>query len=239
MIKTIEKDGKKIVLIGTAHISKKSKEQVKEVIEAEKPEIVAIELDRNRFLGLMNKDKVKPKLSQIFKTKKPFLFLLQFILSKYQKKIASDFNISPGEEMIQAVESAKMVGAKILLADRNINITLERLMKKLTFKDKLKLLFGRMSKEDAKKVNINNLLKGVEESEETSEEVDKVIQLLMEKQKKLKEVLVDERDQYIAYQLQMVEANCIVVVVGAGHVNGIASNLDNKEIDIKKLVSVK
>jgi len=240
MIQKISVNGKNITLIGTAHISHKSKQQVRETILNEKPEIVAIELDRDRFLGMTQKNKREIKFSDIFRSKKPFLFMVQYFLAKSQKKIAKNYNIDAGEEMLEAIKCAKEINAQILLADRDIYITLNKLMKNLTFKDKFKILFpGRKLKKELGNNFINKLLKEVETDKENSEIINKIMDMFTENYPKLKKILIDERDQYIAYQLQNAPGQNIVAVVGAGHTQGIIKNLENKNIDIKTILSSK
>jgi len=243
MIKTIEKNGKKIIIIGTAHISSNSRDQVREIIELEKPDIVGIELDAARFYAMMSGKKSKAKFSDILRARKPFLFLLQYFLSKYQKKIAADFNMEPGEEMKQAAISAKKVGSKVLLADRDVNITLEKLYKALTFKEKIRLLTTgfKMQKELGSDISVKKILKEAES--EDSEFIRKIMDLLEKRHKTLKTVLIDERDEFIAYNIQQVlkdeNVNKIVLVVGAGHLTGIIKNMDKEDIDIKKILSIR
>jgi len=243
MIKTIEKNGKTIIIVGTAHISRNSRDQVKQIIETEKPEIVGIELDANRFYSMMSGNKKKARLSDVLKTKKPFLFLLQFFLSKYQRKIAADFNMEPGEEMKQAAISAKTIGSKILLADRDVNITLEKLYKALTFKEKIRLLTTgfKMQKELGSDISVKKILEEAES--EDSEFIRKIMDLLERRHKTLKTILIDERDEFIAYNIQQIlkdeKINKIVLVVGAGHLSGIIKNIDKEDIDIRKIMCVK
>jgi len=243
MLKIIEKNNKKIIIIGTAHISSKSRDQVKEIIENERPDIVAIELDAARFYSMMSGKKNTAKLSDAFKTRKPFLFLLQYFLSKYQKKIAADFNIEPGEEMKQAAISAKLINAKLLLADRDVTITLEKLYNVLTFKEKLRLLNTgfKMRKELGDDISVQKILSEAEADD--SMFITKIMDILEKRHKKLKQVLIDQRDEFIAYNIQQIlkdeNIKTIVLVVGAGHTNGIIKNLDNENIDLKEILSTK
>ena len=243
MIKSIERNGKTIIIIGTAHISSKSRDTVKEVIERERPDIVGIELDAPRFYGMMSGNKRKSKFSDVFKTRKPFLFLMQYFLSKYQRKIAADFNMEPGEEMKQAAISAKEIGSKILLADRDVNITLEKLYNVLTFREKMRLLTTgfKMQKELGNDISVKKILDEAEA--EDSEFIKKIMEVLEKRHKTLKMVLIDERDEFIAYNIQQVikdeKVNKIVLVVGAGHMEGIIKNIDREDIDIRKILSIR
>jgi len=243
MIKTIERNGKTIIIIGTAHISSKSRDQVKEVIERERPEVVGIELDSSRFYSMMSNNKKKAKFSDVFKARKPFLFILQYFLSKYQRKIAADFNMEPGDEMKQAALSAKEVGSKILLADRNVNITLEKLYNVLTFREKIRLLTTgfKIQKELGSDISVKKILSEAEA--EDSEFIKKIMDVLEKRHRTLKRILIDERDEFIAYNIQQTlkdeKVNKIVMVVGAGHTEGIIKNIDREDIDIKSILKYK
>jgi len=245
MINTIFYNNKKITLIGTAHISKKSQEKVKETIDKEKPDVVGIELDKQRFQSVMNKnEKRKVRFRDIFKTRRPGLFIVYYVLHKFQKRIASQFDTNPGEEMVQGIMSAHENNSKLILLDRSAEFTLEKLLKNLTFRDKMRLLFSGFStrKELGKDFDVNTLLKSVDD-EKSFEKVDKILEIFMKRHKTLKRIMIDERDQFMAYGIRKVlenpEHNNIVVVVGAGHLKGLSKEIFNENIDVKKLLSYK
>ncbi len=97
---------KKIILIGTAHVSKKSVEEVEKAIENEKPSAVAVELDLKRYRVLKG-ERIDVNLADIIKKGNVFLFLFQLFLSKFQKKIGKETGVKPGEEMLKAAVEAK------------------------------------------------------------------------------------------------------------------------------------
>lgn len=245
MIKTIFYNNKKIIIVGTAHISKKSKKKVKETIDLEKPDVVGIELDRKRFQSMMTKEnKREIRFKDVFKVKKPGLFLVYYVLQKFQKKIASKFDTTPGEEMMQGVISAQENKSKLLLLDRDAEFTLSKLLKNLTFKDKFRLFFGGFNtrKELGKDFDVNTILKSVDD-EESGEKINKLLEIFMKRHKTLKRIMIDERDQFMAYGIRKIleqeDVNSIVVVVGAGHVQGMSKEIFNENIDVKKLLSYK
>ena len=245
MIETILYENKKIIIIGTAHISKKSQLLVKETIDKEKPDVVGVELDRNRFNSIMNKEyKREIKFKDIFRSRKPGLFLVYYTLHKFQKKIASQFNTNPGDEMVQGIISAHENNSKLILLDRDAEFTLQKLLKNLTFKDKWRLLFGGFSikKELGEDFDVNALLKSVED-DKNKEKIDKILNIFMKKHPKLKKIMIDERDQFMAYGIRKIlenpEINNIVVVVGAGHLKGLSKEIFNNKINVKKLLSIR
>ncbi|MGM0524175.1 MAG: TraB/GumN family protein, partial [Bacillota bacterium] len=137
----IEQDGKTYILIGTAHVSKTSADEVKAVIEREQPDAVCIELDEQRYQSMMDSDKWKKMdIFKVIKDKKATLLLMNLAISSFQKRMAKQFNIEAGQEMMQGIKSAEDVGAELVLADRNIQITFSRIWGNVGTKGKLMLL---------------------------------------------------------------------------------------------------
>ncbi|GAF70208.1 unnamed protein product, partial [marine sediment metagenome] len=100
----LKKEGKEILLVGTAHVSKDSAREVKELIEQEKPDSVCVELCSTRYNSINNRDKWKNMdIITIIKQKKALLLLVNLILSSFQKRLAQQLGINPGQEMIQAI----------------------------------------------------------------------------------------------------------------------------------------
>ena len=123
-ITRLQINDKEIILIGTAHVSKQSAEQVKEVIEAEQPSSVCIELDEQRYQSIQDGNKWKDTdIFKVIKEKKASLLLMNLAISSFQKRMAKQFGINAGQEMIQGIESAPDVGAVLILADGIFRIT--------------------------------------------------------------------------------------------------------------------
>src|SRR4030042_1042416 len=100
--------GKEIVLVGTAHVSRQSVDLVRSVIEEEKPDTVCVELCAGRFQTLRQSESWQQMdIIKVIKEKKAFLLLSNLILAAFQKRIAAKLEIRPGQEMIQAIESAE------------------------------------------------------------------------------------------------------------------------------------
>ncbi len=222
---------KEIILVGTAHVSKESAQLVGDVIEKEKPDTVCVELCEARYQSIRQKDKwLDTDIIKVIKEKKSFLLLSNLLLASFQKRIADKFDIVPGAEMIKAIDSGEAVGAGIHLADRNIRITLAKTWRAMGLWGKIKLLF--------------QLLLSMGEIEEISEEdIEKMQQqdvletLLADVGKSLpvlKDILIDERDQYLTHEIRTAPGVKIVAVVGAGHVPGIKKYW-NAEIDMDRL----
>lgn len=211
-------EDKEITLIGTAHISRESSDLVGRVIEEERPDTVCVELCQSRYQSMTQKDRWQnTDLIKVIKEKKAFLLLSNLMLAYFQRKIGQKLGIKPGEEIMRAIQMAEAVGARIHLADRDIRITLSRAWRLMGLWTKIKLLaqfvvsVGEMdtiSEEDIEKMKTRDVL------ETLLSEIGKSLP-------EIKRTLIDERDQYLAYQIRTAPGTNIVAVVGAGHVSGI------------------
>lgn len=222
---------KEIILVGTAHVSKESARLVKSVIEEEKPDTVCVELCQSRFQAIQQKDRWQnTDIVKVIREKKSFLLLSNLLLASFQKRIAKQFDVKPGEEMITAINTAESTGAQIHLADREIRTTLSRTWRVMGFWSKIKLIFQLT-------LSLGQLDEIKEEDIEKMKQQDVLETLLAEVGKSLpalKTILIDERDQYLAEKIRKAPGNKIVAVVGAGHIPGIQKYWDN-EIDIRAL----
>ncbi|WP_449240465.1 TraB/GumN family protein [Desulfoscipio gibsoniae] len=218
----IELSGREIILIGTAHVSPKSVDEVKEVIQSEKPDTVCVELCQPRYQSITDADRWKnTDIFKIIKDGKALLLLVNLMLSSYQKRLAQQFGVQPGQEMIQGITSADEVGASLCLADREIHTTMLRLWRSVSFWGKMKLLFQiilsmfdkeEISEEELEKIKSQDMLTAA-------------LNELSRVSPKFKSVLIDERDQYLAEKIKTASGNKIVAVLGAGHVPGIKKEL--------------
>lgn len=230
-ITRINLDGKELILIGTAHVSKQSAEQVKEVIEKERPDSVCIELDEQRYQSIMDGSKWKETdIFKVIKEKKATLLLMNLAISSFQNRLAKQFDIKPGQEMIQGIESAKEVGADLVLADRNIQITFSRIWGNIGFMGKSQLLmsvfFSIFSKENISEEDLEKM--------KSKDTLNAVLTDFTESFPKLKTPLIDERDQYLAQKIKDAPGKKIVAVLGAAHVPGITKEI-HKEHDLLAL----
>ncbi|NLO20449.1 MAG: TraB/GumN family protein [Syntrophomonadaceae bacterium] len=230
----IELDGKQLILVGTAHVSSKSVNDVKEVIESERPDTVCIELCEARYRNLTDNERWKnSNITQIIKDGKAMLLLVNLILSSYQKRLADQFNIKPGQEMMQGMTSAKEVGAELCLADRDLQTTMMRLWRSIGLWGKFKLFFQlllsmfmdeEMSEEELEKMKSSDMLSAALEDLSVSFP-------------DIKSILIDERDQYLAQNIKQAPGNKVVAVLGAGHIPGVKQAL-LREHDLVKLSQI-
>ncbi|MUK88292.1 TraB family protein [Ornithinibacillus sp. L9] len=233
-ITRIEIDGKELILIGTAHVSKNSAEQVKEVIEAENPDSVCVELDEQRYKSVMEGSKWQDTdIFKVIKDKKATLLLMNLAISSFQKRMAKQFGISPGQEMIQGIESAKDIDAELVLADRNIQITFSRIWRGIGLKGKAMLLTQVVASIFTKETITEEEL----EKMKSQDMIDSMLHEFTESFPRLKKPLIDERDQYLAQKIKEAPGKKVVAVLGAAHVPGIKEEI-KKDHDLKQLAKL-
>jgi len=214
-----------ITVIGTAHISQESINEVREKILELKPDLVAVELCESRYKGLLEQKNVP--IFELIKSKNSFVLIASILLSFLQRRLGEEVGVKPGNEMLIAIDTAKELNAKVALIDRDIRITLNRTLVKMGFFEKLRVL----------KEMLTTFALSKEELEKEMQEMKKEghISSILENFKDISpnifEVLVKERDAFMAHTLLKLQENFknIVAVVGAGHKKGIEEYLSAPE----------
>jgi pheromone shutdown-related protein TraB len=225
-----------IILVGTAHISKESANLVRSVIETEKPDVVCVELDPQRYQSLVDQKKWESlDLKTVIRKKQLTTLLINLLLASYQKKLGQQLGVQPGVELLEAVRAAEENNIPIALCDRDIRITLRRAWSSMGLMDKLKLLTAGFA----------SLFEREEISEEKLAEIrqkdvlNEMIAELGEAMPTLKRVLIDERDTYLAQKISEAKGEKIVAVVGAGHVQGMIKALQNhKPVNLSEIEQI-
>jgi pheromone shutdown-related protein TraB len=229
----IKKGGRAFIIVGTAHISRQSADLVREVIENEKPDVVCVELDEKRMIALSEKNRWENlDLKNIIRQKQLSTLIVNLVLSSYQKKLGEKLGVTPGTELLEAVNTSNEKNIPIELCDREVRITLRRAWHSMSFWQKLKFLFGGLAGIFEKQELTEEKLAELRSKDVLSEMMDELGKAMPV----LKEVIIDERDQYIAQKMKESKGEKIVSVVGAGHVKGIIRILEsNNSIDLKKI----
>ena len=222
-----ESQPSKIVLIGTAHVSEKSVAEVKAAIRNLKPDIVAVELCKGRYDTLKgNVQEKQVPIKEVLTEGKVYYYIIHWLLAYVQKKIGDDMGVKPGAEMLSAIEEAESVGARVALIDRDIQVTLQRFWGKMKFLEKIKMVGSLLG-------GLIGIGKGTEIDIDQITESDVVTALVNELRgfaPTAAEVLIDERDAYLAGSILRVAAGgnkTVVVVIGAGHKPGVLKYLKN------------
>jgi pheromone shutdown-related protein TraB len=228
--KSIEFDGVNFLLLGTAHVSQKSADVVKAIIDTEQFDTVAIELDELRFQAITDQHRYRNMdLISIIKNKQTGLIATNLAMSAYQKRLADQLGVEPGAEMKQAIKSSQEHKIPLWKIDRSVGITMKRTWRSLRFLEKINLLFGFggfFEKEQISETEIENLKSG--------DMLESTFKEFSENSESLFKSLIDERDQFMAARLkQAVEGKTaedkpknVLVIVGAGHLNGLYNYME-------------
>ena len=234
-IEKIQLPGKEIIIVGTAHVSKTSVEEVRSAIREARPDTVAVELCQARYdvmknpLAWQNMD-----IFKVIKEKKAAFLMASLVMSSFQRRIGEKLGVKPGDEMRAAIEEAEALGIEVVLVDRNVQITLARAWRGLSLWKKMKLIYA-------------SLLAIFEAEEIDEKDIEKlkekdVLTTAVEEMAKyaptIKEVLIDERDAYMARKLSDISTGKVLAVIGAGHMHGLMGQLDHPVEDLARLEEV-
>ena len=216
-----------IVIVGTAHVSEKSVQEVVGKIEQLRPDIVAVELCLARYRAITGQEEEREiKISELLSGGKLYLLLVQWFLAYIQRKMGEEMGVKPGSEMLAAIEAAKKAGARVALVDRDISITIQRFWSAMSLLDKVRLVwsllpaaFGRGGDEE---IDIDTITQ------------DDIVSQMISEFRKISpgaaNVLVDERDAFLARNLYLLsKQGRVLAVVGAGHREGITRHLEHPE----------
>ena len=227
----IEADGRSFYIVGTAHVSQDSADLVEKTIRERNPDTVCLELCQSRHETLSNPERWKQTdIFSVIKSGRAYVLMAQLALSTFQKQLAEEFRIRPGEEMHRAMSVCKETGTEIALVDRDVRITLKRAWAKAGFWSSIKMLFSvLLSMFNAKEISQEDIEK-LKESDELTLMINEFSGALPG----IKKALIDERDEYLASKIQAAPGQTLVAVVGAAHVPGI-KRVFGSPVDIKAL----
>lgn len=213
---------KEIILIGTGHIFQESVDLAKATIDEVHPDYVALELDPERMQALQSQKRERPPLRVLLKLGLR-MAILGSVLSYFQNKLGEQTGVFPGAEMLEAAKKAREVKASVVLIDRPVSVTLNRLINVLSVFDVLKTALYMFFPSKIEIEHIDEKL------------VDDLTEQLYNLSPSAYKVLIEERDVIMAENILNLSGT-IVVVVGAGHVKGIKKNLMEryKNSDIEK-----
>ena len=238
-----------LILVGTAHVSRESIDEVCGIIRDEKPELICVELDEGRYASITQKENwEKLDMAKVFREGKGFLLMANLVLSGFQRRMGAELGVKPGEEMKTALELAAELGVPHALCDREIQITLRRAWARCGLWNKCKLLATLLSSA----FTTEKLSEKEIEDLKNRSELDGMMNELAAYLPGVKETLIDERDRYLAAKiwsgagnkLSLLQASGdqaapgkapaasseqparVIAVVGAGHMQGIKAHLE-------------
>ncbi|MEX2533981.1 MAG: TraB/GumN family protein [Trueperaceae bacterium] len=226
----VESGSVRYTLLGTAHVSKSSADEVERLLAGGDFDAVAIELDRDRFAAIKDPDRWKQlDLFQIFRQGKAGAVMASLALGAFQQRLADQVGIEPGQEMRVAIAAAERLELPLLLVDRDIGLTLRRVYRNVPWWRRMILMTGLLtsiiSSEEIDAKEIEKLKEG--------DILEATFTEFAETSRELYEPLIAERDRYMAIKLQEESAAAVeprfsnvLVVLGAGHLKGVRGHLE-------------
>jgi pheromone shutdown-related protein TraB len=217
-------------VVGTAHVSAHSVDEVRQTIARLRPDAVCVELDQRRHDALIRDSAFRElDVRKAVREGRALYVLAQIALAAYQRRIGARLGIKPGAELLAAVEAAAAAGIPVELIDRDIDITLKRTWRNVGPWRRLTLfasLFAAAEPGDGRPGDGPITAQTIEDLKQPRALSD----LLSELGRAVPEIkgpLIDERDQYLASRLVEVGRGrrTVVAVVGAAHVPGIQAQL--------------
>jgi pheromone shutdown-related protein TraB len=225
-IREVTRDGVHYVLLGTAHVSRASVAAVTEMSGSGNFDAIAAELCPARHQALTKQQQWKDMdLYRIIREKKAGLVMANLALGAYQRRIAEQFGIEPGAELKAAADAALANGIPLQLIDRDLATTLKRSYHAVPWYKRIMLTTGlvmsTVSSEEIDEEQIEKLKEG--------DILESTFTEFAEQSPELYEALIAERDRFMAARLRQEnaanEGKRILVVIGAGHLDGLSKSL--------------
>jgi len=207
-------------ILGTAHVSSESVELVRNQIEEWGPDLVAVELCPSRMAALTEPESLDSEdLLKIIKEGRSAMILLQSALAAQQRKMGISSGEKPGAELLAAVKAAEESDIAVEMIDRDVVITLRRAWAKMGMIEKWRILNALLWEEDDEEISIDEVLGDSDLLSSMMEEAREVAP-------RAGEVLIDERDSFLAGRIQQIRGKGkVLAVIGAGHLSGVVQNL--------------
>ncbi len=218
----LEHAGREFFLVGTAHVSRKSVDEVRRVIDELRPDTVCVELDEPRLQTLADEGRWRLlDALAIVRGDRAGLFLSSLLFSGFQKRLGDRLGVRPGEEMLAAVDEARRIGAQVVLADRDVQATLMRCYRSLGLLDRAKVLFVLVmlpfAASDIDEAQVEKL--------KERETMTDAMTTFAREMPALETPLITERDRYLMASVENAAGRRIVAIVGAAHVPGMTRHL--------------
>ena len=233
-VRVVELDGRVVYLVGTAHVSQASVEDVRKTIEQVRPDSVCVELCEGRYRTLVQQKPWRQMdIFQVLRERKALLLLAQLTMSSFYRRIGNQLGVRPGAEMLEGARLAQEYGAETVLADRPIDITLKRVWGHLSLLQKMRLAMHLlMSMLVAERID-DELVENLKNRDQLESVMDEFARQMPQ----VRERLIDERDTWLAQKIREAKGRRIVAVVGAGHMDGVVREMA-QEKPLEPLASI-
>lgn len=226
-IERVHRDGTEFVLLGTAHVSRRSAEAVSAMLASESFDAIAVELCPHRAASLKNPDAIANlDLLQVLRDGKAGVIAAGLALGAFQRRLADQYGIEPGAEMRRALDEAHTRNLPVWLVDRDVGLTLRRARSALGFWAKAEMSAGLVaslvSRDEISEEEVEKLKEG--------DMLQSTFAEFARQSAPLYRAMIEERDIYMAARLRAEAADAkapakVLVVIGAGHLAGTVKEL--------------
>jgi len=208
-----------IILVGVGHVFDIA-DQVRRLIQEERPDVVGVELDPPRYQALLNPPRDRSGVPLAYR-----------LLAAFQRRLAKSYGGEVGAEMLAATEAAKEAGAEVLLIDADAAQVFRRLWREMPPRERLKLGLSAFTSLFLSQGRVEKELESFQAHEET------YIQEMSKQFPTVKRLLIDERNQVMARRINAAASRypTVLAVVGDGHIEGIVRLLDRDDIRVVRL----
>ena len=215
-----------ITLIGTGHVFNLS-QALLNIFDEKQPDILCVELDKQRFNALM----MKKNDPEGYKKAEKNLPIIYKLLSRFQESMANEYGVTAGEEMITTINYAQSHQLPVAFIDMNAQRLFSRMLKTMSFSEKFRIMFSGIGGLFISKKRVEKELEKLEGN------FDTYLEQIGKKFPTIKRVLIDERNEHMVQQLKAAneQHEKIIAVIGDGHVPGISKLLEKKELDFEAI----
>jgi len=215
-----------ITLIGTGHVFNLS-DALLNIFDEKQPDILCVELDKQRFNALM----MKKHDPENYKKAEKNLPIIYKLLSRFQESMANEYGVTAGEEMLTTINYAQSHQLPIAFIDMNAQRLFSRMLKSMSFSEKFRMLFSGVGGLFISKKRVEKELEKLEGN------FDTYLEQIGKKFPTIKRVLIDERNEHMVQQLKVAseQHEKIIAVIGDGHVPGISKLLEKKELEYETI----
>lgn len=223
----------RLTLIGTGHVFR-IEEDVRGAIQALRPDVVFVELDRGRLQALLARRRGEA-------VPEPDGFLHRR-LQRFQESIAGLYGADVGSEMVAAVDGARLVGAALLLVDPPAHDTVRRVLRELTWRERFRALgtfLGGLGRSLVPRRNARARVE--EEMRRYQEDPEAVLEELQHDFPTVHRIVIAERDELMARRIRrhLAGRRHGVAVLGDGHVGGVLRHLSGLDVEVHRLADVR
>jgi len=211
-----------ITIIGTGHVFNLS-QALLNIFDEKQPDILCVELDKQRYQALM----IKQTNPEKYREQSKNLPILYKLLSRFQEGLAKEYGVQAGQEMLTTINYAQTHQKPIAFIDMNAQVLFSKMLKNMTIREKIRIMFSGFGGIFVSKKRVEKELDKIQKN------FDYYMIEIGKKFPTIKKTLIDERNEYMANQLKNADEKYeqIIAVVGDGHVPGLTKLLEEKELD--------